>query len=73
MEAPPSPLAPPTPPDTTPETPKRSRRHQPNPQEQALADKLACTAITLRDAADDNGLSIREAIELAAIQIGGAR
>lgn len=73
MEAPSEPLAPAALPGTTPGTPNRSRHHEPGPEERALADKIATTATRLRDAAQDDGLSIREAIELATIQIGATR
>ncbi|MFE4867675.1 hypothetical protein [Streptomyces sp. NPDC056682] len=39
------------------------------PEQQALADDLHCRALALR-AASDGELSIREAVELAAIQLG---
>lgn len=73
MEATSSPLAPPAGPATDTGKPHRCGRGHPNPEERALADQITNRAMRLRDGADDEGLSIREAIELATIQIGATR
>ena len=73
METPSSPPAAPAVPAADTGTPHRSRRHQPGAEERALADQIADRAMRLRDGADDEGLSIREAVELAMIQIGATR
>lgn len=54
---------------TTPERPTRSRRIPPSPEERALADRIAIAATALRNGSDE-GISIREAVELAAVQMG---
>ncbi len=56
--------------ETTGAKPHRSRRIEPNPEERALADQIAHRAMQLRDQADDEGLSVREAIQLALVQMG---
>lgn len=56
--------------ETTGERPHRSRRIEPSPEERALADQIAHRAMQLRDSADADGLSVREAIQLALIQMG---
>lgn len=55
---------------TDPGTPARWRRRALTDTEQALAHRIQQAAQALRDQADDDGLSIAEAVELAAIQIG---
>jgi hypothetical protein len=47
----------------------RTGRRQLTPQQQVLAEDLHMRAAALRAAADD-GMSIREAIDLAAVQLG---
>jgi hypothetical protein len=69
-ETPPTPPQPPVRPATAPANPGRSRRGAPTDTERALADRIARHATALRDGADDQGLSITEAVALAAIQIG---
>lgn len=54
-----------------PYTPTRSRRAL-TPEQQALADRLQERAQRLMADAED-GLSIREAVEFAAVQLGIAR
>lgn len=48
---------------------RRVGRPQLTPEQQALADDLHVRALALR-AASEEGLSIREAVELAAVQLG---
>ena len=55
--------------DTTPTKPHRSRRNEPSAEERELADQIAARAMALRDGSED-GLSIREAVQLALIQMG---
>lgn len=54
---------------------RQGRRAQPlTPEQQLLADELHTRAQQLREgAAADGGLSIREAIDLAAVQMGLGR
>lgn len=47
----------------------RTGRRQLTPQQQAMADELHMRAAALRAASED-GLSISEAVELAAVQLG---
>jgi hypothetical protein len=54
------------------ESTTRSPRTRPDAEERAVADRIAAVATRLRDGADD-GPSIREAVELATIQIGNIR
>lgn len=48
--------------------PRRRRRVLP-PEQQALADELTARATALRDGSDGE-LSVREAVALAAVQLG---
>lgn len=54
---------------TTPERPHRSRRHEPSAEERELADRIAHRAMQLRDGSEE-GISVREAVQLALVQMG---